>query len=127
MDFQSKLPKVGTTIFSVMSALAKEHQAINLSQGLPNFDCSPRLRELVTHYMNAGFNQYAPMAGVPKLREQIAEKVVGMYGTAINANTDITITAGATQAIFTAITAFVRAGDEVIIIEPAYDLSLIHI
>lgn len=121
MNIQSKLPNVGTTIFTVMSALANEHQAINLSQGFPNFDCSPRLRQLVEHYLQNGYNQYAPMAGVPLLRERLAEKVASLYGLSIDPNTEITITAGATQAIFTIISAFIKSGDEVILIEPAYD------
>ncbi|MCO6488962.1 MAG: methionine aminotransferase [Phaeodactylibacter sp.] len=117
----SKLPRVGTTIFTVMSALANEHGAINLSQGFPNFPSPERLSDLVCQYMKKGYNQYAPMAGVPILRERLAEKVQRLYGTAINPDTEITVTAGATQAIFTAITAFVKPGDEVILIEPAYD------
>lgn len=121
MKIHSKLPNVGTTIFTVMSALANEHGAINLSQGFPNFDCSEKLKELVSHYMQTGKNQYAPMPGVLALREQIALKIQSLYGTAINPNTEITITAGATQALFTAIAAFVGLGDEVILIEPAYD------
>ena len=121
MKIQSKLPHVGTTIFTVMSALANKHQAINLSQGFPNFDCSPRLRKLVEHYLQNGYNQYAPMAGVPLLRERLAEKVSSLYDLSIDPNSEITITAGATQAIFTIISAFVKSGDEVILIEPAYD------
>jgi methionine transaminase len=116
----SKLPNVGTTIFSVMSALAQEYQAINLSQGFPNFECSLRLQALIYEYMKQGFNQYAPMPGLPVLRERLAEKINRLYGATIEAN-HITITAGGTQALFTAITAFVHSGDEVIIIEPAYD------
>lgn len=104
-----------------MSALANKHQAINLSQGFPNFDCSPRLRKLVEHYLQNGYNQYAPMAGVPLLRERLAEKVSSLYDLSIDPNSEITITAGATQAIFTIISAFVKSGDEVILIEPAYD------
>lgn len=121
MKWESKLPKVGTTIFSVMSALANEHQAINLSQGFPNYSSPNRLIELVNHYMQQGANQYAPMAGVPKLREQIAQKVDQLYQYSIDANTEITVTAGATQALFTAITTFIHPGDEVILVEPAYD------
>lgn len=121
VKFDSKLPHVGTTIFTVMSALATQHKAINLSQGFPNFDCSPRLKNLVTHYMNAGYNQYPPMAGVMKLREQIAIKVENMYGATVNPDTEITVVAGGTQGLFTAISAFIRPKDEVIIIEPAYD------
>jgi methionine aminotransferase len=104
-----------------MSALANEHKAINLSQGFPNFDCSDKLKKLVNKYIEKGYNQYAPMPGVPLLRERIAQKIDDLYGTAVNPATEITITAGATQAIFTAIAAFVQPGDEVIIFEPAYD------
>lgn len=121
VQFNSKLPNTGTTIFSVMSALAKEHNAINLSQGFPNFDCDPRLQKLVTKYMGLGQNQYAPMPGLPRLRQQIAHKVARLYQNEIDPNTEITITAGATQAIYTAISAFIRPEDQVIIIEPAYD------
>lgn len=121
MNIPSKLPNVGTTIFTVMSALANEHKAINLSQGFPNFPSSQRLNDLVYHFMSKGYNQYAPMAGVQPLREVLADKMLRFYGTSVNPKSEITITAGATQAIFTAITAFVRAGDEVILIEPAYD------
>ncbi len=118
---QSKLPHVGTTIFSVMSALAKEEGAINLAQGFPDFDCDPNLKRLVQHYMDLGFNQYAPMPGVPQLREVLSDKIDKTYGYKPDPNLEITITAGATQAIFTAIAAFVSPGDEVILIEPAYD------
>lgn len=121
MPFPSKLPHVGTSIFTVMSALANEHGAINLSQGFPNFDCSERLKALVTKYMELGFNQYAPMPGVPALRERIAQKLSESYGISINPDTEITITAGATQALYSTISAFVRPGDEVILVEPAYD------
>lgn len=118
---QSKLPNVGTTIFTVMSGLATEYNAINLAQGFPNFPPSERLQALLTSYMAKGMNQYAPMTGVPVLREAIATLVKTCYGATVNADTDITVTAGATQAMFTAISTFVHAGDEVIIIEPAYD------
>ena len=121
MQIQSKLPKVGSSIFSVMSAMAREHQAINLSQGFPNFDGSDKLKKLVTKYIKNGKNQYAPMAGVPELREQIALKFNKIYGVEVDADTEITVTAGATQAIFTAISALIKADDEVILIEPAYD------
>jgi len=117
----SKLPHVGTTIFTVMSGLAAQHGAINLSQGFPDFDCAPKLRELVTKYFNAGLNQYPPMAGIPKLREAIAEKVVALYGAAYDPDTEVTVVPGATYGIFTAVTAFVRPGDEVIVFEPTYD------
>ena len=117
----SKLPRAGTSIFAVMSGLANETGAINLSQGFPDFAISEKLIGLVDHYMRKGFNQYAPMPGVLKLREAIAEKVQATFGMAYNPETEINITAGATQAIFTAITAIIRPGDEVIILEPAYD------
>ncbi len=120
-NLNSKLPKVGTTIFTIMSALANEHQAINLSQGFPDFPSSERLIDLVYQYMQKGFNQYAPMPGVLPLREQIAQKIAKLYQVGVNPADEITITAGGTQALFTAITAFVRPGDEVILIEPAYD------
>lgn len=118
---KSKLPKVGTTIFTVMSKLATEHKAINLSQGFPDFNCHDDLIQLVTKFMNAGANQYAPMPGLMSLRERIAEKTEYLYHTHYDPETEITITAGATQAIFTAITAVVNEGDEVILFEPAYD------
>lgn len=121
MNIRSKLPQVGTTIFTVMSALANQHEAINLSQGFPNFDCPERLKFLVNQAMQSGKNQYVPMAGLPILRERLAEKMQNLYGAKVNPDTEITITAGATQALFTAIATFVHAGDEVILIEPAYD------
>ncbi len=121
MNIQSKLPNVGTTIFTVMSALANEHQAINLSQGFPNFDCAPELRNLVNKYLQTGFNQYAPMGGAPVLTEKLAHKIQKLYGANVNPKTEITITAGGTQALFTAITTFIKSGDEVVLIEPAYD------
>ena len=121
ISISSKLPQQGTTIFSVMSALANEHQAINLSQGFPDFDCSDELKKLVNKYMKNGYNQYAPMPGVMALREMIAQKTESLYSAIYHPETEITVTAGATQAIFTAITAFVREGDEVIVFEPAYD------
>ncbi|MBK8491536.1 MAG: pyridoxal phosphate-dependent aminotransferase [Saprospirales bacterium] len=117
----SKLPHVGTTIFAVMSALANECGAINLSQGFPNFDPPQALRDLVTKYMNQGMNQYAPMPGVPALRDALAAKIQGLYGLPVDPQTEITVTAGGTQALFTAIAALVMPGDEVILIEPAYD------
>ena len=117
----TKLPKTGTSIFSVMSRLANECGAINLSQGFPDFEGSPELVSLVHQFMKKGHNQYAPMPGVMALREQIAAKNERLYGTSLNPETDITITAGATQAIYTAITAFIRENDEVIVFEPAYD------
>lgn len=117
----SKLPQVGTTIFTVMSALANKHGAVNLSQGFPDFPVSEELIDLVTKYMQDGMNQYAPMQGVPKLREVIADKVEKLYGGSYDPGEEINVTAGATQAIYTAITACVREGDEVIIFTPAYD------
>lgn len=121
ISIQSKLPGVGTTIFTVMSKLAGEHNAINLSQGFPDYDCDPNLTGAVAQAMNDGFNQYAPMPGLPVLRELIAEKVQNLYGAAYNPDTEITITAGGTQAIFTALSCCITSGDEVIIFEPAYD------
>ena len=117
----SKLPQVGTTIFTVMSKLAAEHNAINLSQGFPDFDCPKELVDAVYAAMKAGHNQYAPMPGLMKLREMIAEKTEELYKAKYNPDTEITVTAGATQAIYTAIAATIREDDEVIIFEPAYD------
>ena len=139
---ESRLPKVGTTIFTVMSALAQQHGAVNLGQGFPDFECDPRLVDAVDTAMRAGLNQYPPMTGVPALRERVAEKIESLYGHRYDAATGITITAGATQAILTAILALVHPGDEVIVLDPSYDsydpnivlagatpvhLSLIHI
>ncbi|MEO8796130.1 MAG: methionine aminotransferase [Daejeonella sp.] len=117
----SKLPNVGTTIFSVMSQLAAEHNAINLSQGFPDFESSPELIELVNQAMKNGHNQYAPMPGLQILREQIASKVNALHHSAYNPDTEVTVTAGGTQAIFTALSAVIQPNDEVIIFEPAYD------
>jgi methionine aminotransferase len=117
----SRLPNVGTTIFTVMSRLAAEHRAINLSQGFPDFSPSPLLLERVSHHMAAGANQYPPMAGVAPLREAIAEKVQRLYLAAYDPESEITVTAGATQAIYTAIACCVRPGDEVIVFAPVYD------
>ena len=121
----TKLPAVGTTIFTVMSTLAAEKGAVNLGQGFPDFDCDPHLVQSVTDAMMKGLNQYPPMTGVPVLREAIAAKLKALHGPSggreYNAATDITITAGATQAIITAILAVVRPGDEVIVLEPCYD------
>ncbi|MES2110645.1 MAG: methionine aminotransferase [Bacteroidota bacterium] len=117
----SKLPQVGTTIFTVMSAVAAEVGAINLSQGFPDFETSPELIKLVNNAMKKGHNQYAPMPGVMALREGIAKKTEKLYGAIYNPDTEITITAGGTQAIFTAITATINPNDEVIIFEPAFD------
>ncbi len=121
ISLQSKLPNVGTTIFSVMSQLAAETDAINLSQGFPDYDCSPKLIELVNKHMKSGKNQYAPMPGVLALRERIAGKQNDLHGSDYHPDTEITITSGGTQAIFTAFTAIIRPADEVIIFEPAYD------
>ncbi len=121
MDLDSKLPHVGTTIFTVMSQLAGEHNAINLSQGFPDFDAPSALLERAVHHLTHGHNQYAPMPGVPALREQIARKVADLYGCRVDMDTEVTITAGATEAIFCAITAVVRPSDEVIVFDPAYD------
>jgi methionine aminotransferase len=117
----SKLPDVGVTIFTVMSKLAQQSGAINLSQGFPDFDVSPELVDRVAYYMQAGFNQYAPMQGVPALRAAIVAKVEALYGARYDAETEVTVTSGATEALYAAITAVVRAGDEVLVIEPAYD------
>jgi len=121
MQISSKLPNVGTTIFTVMSGLAKEHNAINLSQGFPDFGCDPKLLELAQKHMQAGFNQYAPMPGVIQLRECISKIISTCYSYNYHPDTEITITAGATQAIYTAIAAFIHSGDEAIVFEPAYD------
>ncbi len=118
---QSKLPHVGTTIFTVMSRLAIEHDAVNLSQGFPDFDCAKPLRDLFTRAINSGLNQYPPMAGVPVLRERIGEKMQSLYGQAYDPEHEITVVPGATYGIFTAVAAFIRPGDEVVLFEPAYD------
>ena len=117
----SKLPNVGTTIFTVMSKLAADHKAIKLSQGFPDFDCAPELRELFCKYVNSGFNQYPPMAGIIGLREAIAEKMQFLYGAQYDPEHEVTVTPGATYGVFTCVTAFVSPGDEVILFEPAYD------
>ena len=117
----SKLPSVGTTIFTTMSALATQHNAINLSQGFPDFPVSKVLVDLVYKYMMEGKNQYAPLAGIPPLRKTLCDKMERLYGTSYNWETEITITAGGTQAIATAISSVIREGDEVIIFSPAYD------
>ncbi|MCH8034658.1 MAG: aminotransferase class I/II-fold pyridoxal phosphate-dependent enzyme [Bacteroidetes bacterium] len=121
VNLQSKLPGIGTSIFTVMSKMAVDYNAINLAQGFPDFNCSDELIELVNHYQKKGYNQYAPMGGVQKLREQISKKIEKLYGRKYDVENEITVTAGATQAIYTAITTVVQTGDEVIIIEPAYD------
>lgn len=118
---QSKLPNLGTTIFTQMSALALKHQAINLSQGFPDFDGPRYLQERLAYHVAAGANQYAPMTGVQALREAIAEKTGSLYGYTPDTNSDITVTAGATEALYAAITALVRPGDEVICFDPSYD------
>ncbi len=118
---QTKFPTIGTTIFTVMSQLAAEKGAVNLGQGFPDFDCDPKLVQAVTDAMTKGLNQYPPMTGVPVLREAIAAKVKALYGHSYDAGSEITITAGATQAIITCILAVVRPGDEVIVLEPCYD------
>jgi methionine aminotransferase len=118
---ETKLPKVGTTIFSVMSQLATDHKAVNLGQGFPDFEPPQGLRDALTRAMNEGRNQYAPMHGTPALREQIALKTERLYGRKVDVNTDITVTSGATEAIFAAIAAVVREGEEVIVFDPAYD------
>ena len=120
----SRLPKVGTTIFTVMSALAAEKNAVNLGQGFPDFDCDARIVDAVTHAMRTGHNQYPPMAGVPGLRQAIAGKIATLYGHAYDWNTEITVTAGATQGLLTAILCAVHPGDEVIVLEPCYDSYL---
>jgi len=120
-NIDSKLPRVGTTIFTVMSRLAAEHNAINLSQGFPDFDCAPELRALLTKYINAGVNQYPPMAGIPALREAIADKIATLYGANYDVEHEITVVPGATYGIYTACAALIRPGDEVILFEPAYD------
>jgi len=120
-QLQSKLPAVGTTIFSVMSALAVEKNAVNLGQGFPDFDCDPKLVGAVTDAMTKGLNQYPPMPGVPVLREAISNKLIKLHGRKYNPDTEITVTAGATQAIITVILAIVHPGDEVIVLEPCYD------
>jgi len=120
----TKLPNVGTTIFTVMSALANEYNAINLSQGFPNFPVSEKLISLVNKYMLKGYNQYAPMSGVKELREAISEKTQNLYNVFYHPDDEITVTSGGTEAIFCAISAIVKTGDEVIIFEPAYDCYL---
>jgi methionine aminotransferase len=112
---------VGITIFTVMSSLAARHEAINLSQGFPDFDAHPELIDLVSGFMRQGLNQYAPMQGVPALRQQIVDKTRALYGAEIDPDTDLTVTSGATEALFAAITAVVHPQDEVIVIEPAFD------
>ncbi len=120
----SRLPAVGTTIFSVMSALAQQHEAVNLGQGFPDFPCDPALVDAVHQAMLAGHNQYPPMPGVPALRQAIADKISLLYGQRYDADAGITVTAGATQALLTCLLAVVQPGDEVIVLEPCYDSYL---
>lgn len=124
LTLTSRLPAVGTTVFTRMSALAHEHGAVNLGQGFPDFACDPQLPEMVADAMRAGFNQYPLMSGAPVLRHAIASKIAAIYGHPYHADTEITVTCGATQALTTAILCAVHPGDEVIIIEPAYDSYL---
>jgi methionine aminotransferase len=121
MQIESKLPNVGTTVFTVMSALAVKHGAVNLGQGFPDFDCDPQLQRLLAEAVAAGHNQYAPMAGVAALREAVAAKAARLYGRRYDAEREVTVTAGATQAIMAAVLAVVRPGDEVVVLEPTYD------
>lgn len=120
-ELTTKLPHVGTTVFSVMSALATRHNAINPGQGFPDFECDPRLIEAVTEAMRQGHNQYPLMTGVPLLRERVADKMESIHGVRYDSQTEVTITSGATQGILSAILAVVRAGDEVVVLEPCYD------
>jgi methionine transaminase len=121
MNIKSKLPEIGTSIFAVMSKMANDYNAINLSQGFPDFNCSDQLIDLVNHFMKKGFNQYAPMPGTIELRKEISKEVFRDYGRSYDFEKEITITAGATQALYAAFTTIVNPGDEVIIFEPAYD------
>ena len=121
MQIETKLPQVGTTIFSVMSQLAQEYDAVNLGQGFPDFEPPVALREALSRAVADGRNQYPPGIGVAALRQQVAKKTESLYGRATDADTEVTITSGATEAIFAAIAATVRAGDEVIVLDPAYD------
>lgn len=121
ITFQPKLAASGTSIFSIMSQLATEHKAINLGQGFPDFECDEKLIALVSKYTEEGKNQYCPLAGLPRLNETLAKKIQHIYGTTLNPSTQFCITAGATQALYTAIMALINPGDEVIIFEPAYD------
>ncbi len=121
MKIKPKLPEWGTSIFTIMSRMAVNHNAINLAQGFPDFNCNEELLELVHHFQKKGYNQYAPMQGVLNLRKSISEKIEKLYGKLYDFENEITITAGATQALFTAITSVVEPGDEVILFEPAYD------
>lgn len=121
MNLESKLPDLGTTIFTQMSALAAEHQAINLSQGFPDFDGPAYLKDRLNYHVAQGANQYAPMTGVPALRQAIAAKIQQQYGISVCADQEVTVTTGATEALYAAITALVRPGDEVVCFDPSYD------
>lgn len=120
-NIPSKLPSSEDSVFAVVSKMAAAHNAIDLSQGFPNFNTDNKLKELVTKFMNTGFNQYAPMPGVPELREEICKKIEDLYGKSYSPETEVTVTNGATQALYSAITAFVDKGDEVLVFKPAYD------
>ena len=117
----TKLPKVGTTIFTVMSQLAAEHQAVNLGQGFPDFDVPAFLVDALARAMREGRNQYAPMAGIPALRQAIAAKTLRCYGRKVDADSEVTVTSGASEAIFDAVLAVVRPGEEVVVLDPCYD------
>lgn len=121
INIKTKLPEWGTSIFTIMSRMAVEYNAINLAQGFPDFNCDEELLELVSYFQKKGFNQYAPMQGVPNLRKAISEKIKKLYGKHYDFDKEITVTAGATQALYTTITSVVKQGDEVILFEPAYD------
>jgi methionine aminotransferase len=121
LQWSSKLPAIGVSIFSVMTRLANEHGAINLSQGFPDFDCDPALVEAVARAMRNGHNQYAPMPGVQALRDAIAAKVRHCYGAPVDPATEVQVTCGATEALYSTLTAFVKPGDEVVLFEPCYD------
>lgn len=121
INIKTKLPEWGTSIFTIMSRMSVEHNAINLAQGFPDFNCDEELLELVSYFQKKGFNQYAPMQGVPSLRKAISEKIKKLYGRHYDFDKEITVTAGATQALYTAITSIVKRDDEVILFEPAYD------
>src|ERR1700733_2619500 len=118
---RSKLPDVGTTIFTVMSRRARELGAVNLGQGFPDYDIDPRLAELVAQAMQQGFNQYAPMPGMPRLRAAIAAKLARRYAVQLDPETEITVTLGATEAIYSSVQALVGAGEEALVFDPAYD------
>jgi methionine aminotransferase len=121
LGVKSKLASTGVSIFSVMSRLAEEHGAINLSQGFPDFDCAPELVDAVARCMQQGHNQYAPMLGIPALRQALSRKIEMLYGRRYDPATEITVTSGATEGLFSTLTALVRQGDEVVLLQPAYD------